>query len=640
MCGIFGVFSSKTTSLAKNEVLSIFEDVFLMSEARGKECSGLSVVLEEDLVVLKSAVSASEFLHTEQYQSLLSDVVSGDSPFIAIGHSRLVTNGLGALNNNNQPVTRHSDVIIHNGIIVNDEEIWSGLESKPTSGVDTEALLALFQHKAEKEQRNIAISNTFSELKGNASICILNSEGENAILATDNGSLYYAFDKTLDIFVFASEFFILSEVLKKNKKISKMSVNHLFANTALSINLDSLDVESFVMNDNADHLLSTTNNTKERTCGRILDRSDKDYPDGVKIKRCTKCILPFSFPGIEFDINGICNKCHEHKKTVLKDKNELLELISKYKSKDGSPDCLVGLSGGRDSCYGLHVIKNELGLNPIAYTYDWGLVTDLARRNIARMCGQLGVEHILVSADLAKKRENVRKNIQAWLKKPDLAMIPLFMAGDKQFYYYAHQLRKQTGVDLFMFAAGNNLERTDFKLAFSGLQGNSGNGILTQISSFNKAKLMGSYGLRFLSNPSYLNSSLFDSFHAFYSSYFLKDDYSYLYHYFPWNEEVVNSTLKDVYDWEGSGDTSTTWRVGDGTAAFYNYIYYVVCGFTEHDTFRSNQVREGVLTRDEALALAKQDNEPRWESLRWYANTVGFNLDEALIKIHKINKRY
>ena len=61
------------------------------------------------------------------------------------------------------------------------------------------------------------------------------------------------------------------------------------------------------------------------------------------------------------------------------------------------------LSGGRDSCYQLHILAKELGLKPIAYTYDWGMVTDIARRNCSRMCQKLGLEHIIVSADIRKK---------------------------------------------------------------------------------------------------------------------------------------------------------------------------------------------------------------------------------------------
>ena len=50
-------------------------------------------------------------------------------------------------------------------------------------------------------------------------------------------------------------------------------------------------------------------------------------------------------------------------------------------------------------------------MNAITYTYDWGMVTDLARRNIAKVCGKLKVENIIVAADIHWKRENIRKNI-------------------------------------------------------------------------------------------------------------------------------------------------------------------------------------------------------------------------------------
>ena len=73
---------------------------------------------------------------------------------------------------------------------------------------------------------------------------------------------------------------------------------------------------------------------------------------------------------------------------------------------------------GRDSSYGMHLIVRELGMNPIAYTYDWGMVTDLGRRNISRVCAELGVENIIVAADITKKRENIRKNVSACSESP------------------------------------------------------------------------------------------------------------------------------------------------------------------------------------------------------------------------------
>ena len=82
------------------------------------------------------------------------------------------------------------------------------------------------------------------------------------------------------------------------------------------------------------------------------------------------------------------------------------------------------------------------------------MLTGLARRNQSRMCGKLGVEHILVSADIRKKKEH-KENVLAWLKKPHLGMIPIFMAGDKQYYYYTNKLMEQYKIGLSIM--GENL---------------------------------------------------------------------------------------------------------------------------------------------------------------------------------------
>jgi CRISPR/Cas system type I-B associated protein Csh2 (Cas7 group RAMP superfamily) len=113
-----------------------------------------------------------------------------------------------------------------------------------------------------------------------------------------------------------------------------------------------------------------------------------------------------------------------------------------------------------------------------------------------------------------------------------------------------------------------------------------------------------------------------------------------LYSYINWDEDEVEKTLLNKYDWETAEDTDTTWRIGDGTAAFYNYIYYMVAGFSEIDTFRSNQIREGVILREEALSKAREENRPRVESLIWYTNTIDIDLLSALKVINSIETLY
>ncbi len=645
MCGIFGVMVIDRSTVDHGKINSLLKDLFLLSETRGKEASGLAVNHKGVLHILKSSSAGSRLIRTPEFQDLMDIVSPGDNEvatdsFAIIGHSRLMTNGRNSLNKNNQPVNVNGVVGVHNGIIVNDDDIWKKLGQQPSSELDTEALIALLSHYFESEQSwEEAIGNSYSLIEGNASVAFTATDKVELCLATNNGSLYWCQAQEHGVYIFASEEYILKEVVSKND-FDYQKIHHIAPRNGLQIDQNGSRAFNFIPSNGTITASHPATRINIQQNARIVDHSIRDFPDPKLLRRCKKCILPETFPFISFDREGVCSICNAHIPSTQKNMEELRNQLAHYTNQQGKPDCLVGLSGGRDSCFGLHVVKNVLGMNPIAYTYDWGLVTDSARRNISRMCGKLGVEHILISADIPKKRANVRKNIHAWLKNPRLNMVPLFMAGDKQFYYYAHKLREQTGIELFLFCAGNELERTDFKIAFSGIRGNSGKGVLTQLGITNKLKLASNYALEFIRNPSYFNSSLVDSLWAFYSSYILKDDYIYLYHYYPWLEHEVEKTLFEEYGWEGATDTTTTWRVGDGTAAFYNYIYYAVAGFTEHDTFRSNQIRAGMLTREEALEKVSSENKPRWESLEQYAGTIGFNLDEALLRIHTMPRLY
>ena len=120
-----------------------------------------------------------------------------------------------------------------------------------------------------------------------------------------------------------------------------------------------------------------------------------------------------------------------------------------------------------------------------------------------------------------------------------------------------------------------------------------------------------------------------------------KDDFLYLYEYLPWDEKKIESVLQKEYNWESyKAYGLNQWRMGDGQTAFTNYIFFTVAGFTEFDTFRSRQVREGLLSRDEALRLAAVDNQPKYEALEYFSHLIGFNLDEVLSSINAIPKLY
>ena len=358
-----------------------------------------------------------------------------------------------------------------------------------------------------------------------------------------------------------------------------------------------------------------------------------------ELKRCTRCILPETMPFISFDEKGVCNYCRSYKlRNRPKPKEKLFKLVEPYRRNRGC-ECIVPFSGGRDSCYGLHLVVNELKMKPVTYTYDWGMVTDLGRRNISRMCAELGVENIIVAADISQKRKNIAMNLKAWLKSPHLGMLAMLTAGDKHFFRHVETVKKQTGINLNLWSV-NPLEVTHFKAGFLGIRPDFeekrvySHGIMKQLRYHLKRFKAMSESL------GYLNSSLWDTLSGeYYRSFTKKKDYYHVFDYWCWDEKIIEETL-DSYDWEKAIDTRTTWRIGDGTAAFYNYIYYVVAGFTEHDTFRSNQIRESQITREKALELVNDENKPRYANIRWYLDTIGMNFTEVVKIINSIPKLY
>ncbi|MGN6537309.1 MAG: hypothetical protein ACTHKQ_16475, partial [Mesorhizobium sp.] len=62
--------------------------------------------------------------------------------------------------------------------------------------------------------------------------------------------------------------------------------------------------------------------------------------------------------------------------------------------------------------------------------------------------------------------------------------------------------------------------------------------------------------------------------------------------------------------------------------------------FTEHDTFRSNQIREGQMSREEALVLIEDENRPRYPNIKWYLDAVGLDFSDTIRVVNGIPRLY
>lgn len=604
MCGIFGIISQ--SEWPKDDLVQLAQ----YAQQRGRDSSGLLFV-RDDLYHLNRA--------DYRITRLLAESRPYDVRFV-MGHSRLITNGL----SDNQPVLRDNICVIHNGIVVNHEELWARIGKVRELMIDTEIIPAIAAAHLEQGGLVENIPEKVLELcKGVVACAMALPRLGKLVLFSNNGSLYIG--QKDGATYFASEAWPLSQVG--------------------CTDIEQVREEGRVLDIPASGAAFDISNKTGRTTNLIpemvLSSAEENllvYPK-PDVGRCTRCVLPETMPYISFNDVGVCNYCINYRpRNTPKPKEELFKLVEPFRRAHGN-DCIVPFSGGRDSCYGLHLIVNELKMKPVTYTYDWGMVTDLGRRNISRMSAELGVENIIIADDIGKKRENIRMNLIAWLKKPDLGMLNILMAGDKHFFRHVETIKRQTGIGLNLWGV-NPLETTHFKSGFLGVPPDFAEDRVYSSGAMKQARYQFLRLKAMSKSPGYFNSSVWDTISGeYYRSFHAKTDYFHIFDYWTWDEKFVDQCLA-MYDWEKAPDTNTTWRIGDGTAAFYNYVYYTVAGFSEHETFRSNQIREGQIGRREALVRIEDENRPRYANIKWYLDAVGLDFADTIRVVNAIPRLY
>ncbi|WP_266363224.1 N-acetyl sugar amidotransferase [Tellurirhabdus rosea] len=143
-------------------------------------------------------------------------------------------------------------------------------------------------------------------------------------------------------------------------------------------------------------------------------------------QRCRRCVLDTTVADIWFDADGVCKYCYIHEEMErlhpeATRQQELLGFVERIKQDGrGKPyDCLVGVSGGRDSTYTLLTAK-KLGLRPLAVHFDNGWNSDIAVSNIRKAVSRLNVDLHTVVADWEEFKDLQRAFLLASVPDADI----------------------------------------------------------------------------------------------------------------------------------------------------------------------------------------------------------------------------
>lgn len=133
-----------------------------------------------------------------------------------------------------------------------------------------------------------------------------------------------------------------------------------------------------------------------------------------KLIVCKNCVMDSTDITLTFDERGICSRCNEYNHRILKwwnygkgHEEELMSmLVDIKKSGEGKKyDCILGLSGGLDSSYLLHLAVKEWGLHPFVFHIDCGWNLPVAERNVKNLCEKLGVKLHIQKLDFEEMRQ-------------------------------------------------------------------------------------------------------------------------------------------------------------------------------------------------------------------------------------------
>lgn len=318
---------------------------------------------------------------------------------------------------------------------------------------------------------------------------------------------------------------------------------------------------------------------------------------------CNRCVLPASTPGINFDENSICNYCVTYQKMKFQGEEKLKEILNRFRSKKKKYDCMIGLSGGRDSTYTLWKLINDYKMKVLAINYNNPFTSEQASKNIQKASEILDVDIIKWGFSEGEHIKATQKALKVWAHRPSSVLIPIVCAHCKNWWPTIFKHARENDISLIIIGS-NPLETASFKKTGIG-------GARTYHKLSNLPNILKKTFKELLANPRYLTNCSWPLILSMYlsashTSPYLKWRYKdirviRLFDYLKWDEKEVESTIMRNLEWQKSPEVASSWRFDCRLDYVRRKMYASTVGVTEIKDLFSKMIREEMITREEAL---------------------------------------
>ncbi len=365
--------------------------------------------------------------------------------------------------------------------------------------------------------------------------------------------------------------------------------------------------------------------TEEAKKGKKFDVK-KYYNLPEKVIYCSKCVVSNQRPRITFDKDNVCSACRfaEYKNTKIdwdERERELKDLCDRHRRKDGYWDVVVPSSGGKDSNYVAHILKYKYNMNPLTATWSPMLYTDVGRRNHTNMIDS-GLDNILGTPDGKTHRLLTKLSLEIMgdvfqpfiygQKGFPMAVsinykIPLVMYGENGEVEYGGDAKNSD-------KPTHNITDDMTKHYFSGIHPDD----FSQYG-IEKNKLNYYYPPK---KDRADEIGLENHFFSYYKKWIPQENYYY---------SVENCNFEPEPDGRSEGTYSKYAGLDDKVDGYHFYFAYLKFGHGRATSDAAHEVRDGHITREEAIALVKKyDGEFPKKHFKEFLDYVDMTEDEFL----------
>lgn len=317
------------------------------------------------------------------------------------------------------------------------------------------------------------------------------------------------------------------------------------------------------------------------------------------MKYCKKCVMPDTRPGIRFDKEGVCSACRSYEKRASIDWDkryrELEKLCDKYRGSNGTAyDCAIAVSGGKDSHFQVHLMKDVMKMNPILFSVEDNFpMTEAGKHNIKNLSEEFGCNIISLKPDIRTQKKLMRYTFESYGK-------PTWYI-DRLIYTYPLHMAVKFNISLLVYGENVSYEYggIDSEETYSA-KGLLNNGVASDISD---EELIYNVGLTvqelYMTKAPLLKDM--DRLDPIYVSYFL-----------PWNsfanyEFARKHGFHDLsHEWDRTHHIESFDQVDSRAYLVHPWMKYPKFGHGSATDYASRMVRYGIITREQAIGFVKE----------------------------------